>query len=74
MAYPNQAKRAAVLERLATLRGREPNMSPELIRKSLRSTICSPARFESDFGLECHMDLAAGIEEEVRWMRESGLV
>ena len=65
---------SAVLETFARVRGREPTASPELIRKSLRSTVCSPQRFEHQFALECHLDLAVGVAEEVEWLRRERLV
>jgi UDP-glucose 4-epimerase len=45
-----------------------------LIDKSLTPTICSPARVERAFGLRCHVDLASSIDDEIAWMRESGLL
>jgi UDP-glucose 4-epimerase len=65
---------AAGLAALARLRGREPKVTPELIRKSLRSTVCSPVKFERTFGLDCHLDLRDGIAEEVAWLRREGLL
>jgi nucleoside-diphosphate-sugar epimerase len=65
---------AALLKAVARLRGRESGVSPDLIRKSLRSTICSPSKFERAFALECHVELSEGIAEEVAWLRREGLV
>ncbi len=65
---------AVVLEAVARLRGREPNVSRELIRKSLRSTVCTPAAAERAFGMQCHVDLRTGIDEEVSWLRREHLL
>jgi nucleoside-diphosphate-sugar epimerase len=65
---------AAGLAAIARLRGREPDVSPELIRKSLRSTICSPAKIERTFGIDCHVELREGVAEEIAWLRREGLV
>jgi UDP-glucose 4-epimerase len=65
---------AAALEGLAWLRGREPSVSRELIRKSLRETVCSPAKVERTLGLHCHVDLREGIEEEIAWLQRERLV
>jgi nucleoside-diphosphate-sugar epimerase len=65
---------AAALEAVSRLLGREPGVSRELVRKSLRSTICSPARIEKAFGMDCHVDLHDGIAEEIAWLRREGLV
>jgi UDP-glucose 4-epimerase len=60
---------AAALEVLSRFRGREPTVSRELIRKSLRPSVCSPALFERTFGASCHVDLGPAIREEVEWLR-----
>jgi UDP-glucose 4-epimerase len=65
---------AAALEMLARVRGREGGVSRELIRKSLRSTVCSPTRVEQALGLKCHVDLRDGIAEEVTWLRRERLL
>jgi UDP-glucose 4-epimerase len=65
---------ASGLAALSKLRGREPKITPELIRKSLRPTVCSPAKFERMFGLECHVDLRDGIAEEVAWLLRERLL
>jgi hypothetical protein len=65
---------AAALEAAARVRGRQPTVSRELIRKSLRSTICSPAKLEAALGMQCHIDLRVGIAEEIAWLRREGLL
>jgi UDP-glucose 4-epimerase len=65
---------AAAAAAWAWLRRREPSATPELIQKSLRSTVCSPALFERTFGMECRMPLEDGIAEEVAWLRREGLL
>jgi nucleoside-diphosphate-sugar epimerase len=65
---------AGGLAAIAQLRGRETSVSPEIIRKSLRSTICSPAKLEQTFGVDCHVDLRDGLAEEIAWLRDEGLV
>jgi UDP-glucose 4-epimerase len=65
---------AAMLAALARVRGREPGASPDLVRKSLRSTVCSPSKIERTLGMDCHVDLRAGIDEEISWLRRERLV
>jgi UDP-glucose 4-epimerase len=65
---------AASLATLARLRGREPGTSPELIRKSLRSTACSPAKLEGALQMECHVDLRDGLAEEIAWLKRERLI
>jgi nucleoside-diphosphate-sugar epimerase len=65
---------ATAIETLAVLRGVEPSISRELIRKSLRSTVCSPARFEREFDFDCCVEMWKAIEAEVAWLRSEGLL
>ena len=65
---------AAALEAVARVRGREPGVSRELVRKSLRSTICSPGKVERALDLQCHVDLRDGVAEEMAWLRGEGLL
>lgn len=65
---------AAALEAVSRVRGREPSVSRELVRKSLRSTMCSPAKIERALGMECHVDLRDSIAEEIAWLRRERLV
>lgn len=45
-----------------------------LIHKSLAPTVCPPDRVERALGVECHVDLAQAIREEVEWMRREALL
>jgi nucleoside-diphosphate-sugar epimerase len=65
---------AAAPEAMSRLRGRAPAVSSQLIRKSLTPTVCSPAKLEATFGIECRVDLATALEDEVRWLRSGGLL
>ena len=60
---------AGVIQRVAQLVGRQTAISPQLIRKSLIDTVCTPALLEATFGIRCHRDLTRSIEEEVSWLR-----
>ncbi|HEY1691509.1 MAG TPA: NAD-dependent epimerase/dehydratase family protein [Polyangiaceae bacterium] len=65
---------AAALESGARMMRRSPTTTVELVRKSLRSTVCSPTRVERALGIECHVDLRHGVEQEVSWLRREGLL
>jgi nucleoside-diphosphate-sugar epimerase len=65
---------AGAFDVFARLRGRDPSVSPELIRKSLRSSVCSPAKLEQAMGLGVHVNLRDGIREEIVWLRNEGLL
>ena len=65
---------ALPVEVACALLGREPPVSRSLIRKSLLTTICSPAKAERELGVSCHVDLTAAVADEVAWLRESGLL
>jgi len=61
-------------ERIATVLGRVPVVTRQLIYKSLLPTVCSPARAERELGVACHVELGAAIDQEVAWLRGLGLV
>ncbi|MGH7295757.1 MAG: NAD-dependent epimerase/dehydratase family protein, partial [Polyangiaceae bacterium] len=65
---------AGALEALARLRRREPSISRELVRKSLRSTVCSPSKLERALGMECRVELRDGVAEEIAWLRRDRLL
>jgi UDP-glucose 4-epimerase len=65
---------ATALEALSRLRGRPPSVSRDLIRKSLSSSVCSPARFERTFKVICRVDLRDAIRDEVGWLRDQRLL
>ena len=65
---------AAALEVVSRARGHQPGVSRELVRKSLRSSICSPAKIERALGMDCHVDLRDGIAEEIAWLRRERLL
>ena len=54
--------------------GRRPPLTRDLIRKSLAPTVCHPTRLEKALGIECHVDLAVSIADEIAWMRGEGLL
>lgn len=65
---------AALIERLARAAGRTPPVTREQLRKLLERSVCSPARAQAELGVSCHVELAEAITDEVRWLRESGLM
>jgi hypothetical protein len=60
---------ASGIERIATVLGRPPFVTKQLIYKSLLPTVCSPSRVERELGVECHVELGPAIDEEVAWLR-----
>jgi UDP-glucose 4-epimerase len=74
MPVPLVLAAAGAIESVSRLRGRTPSVSRELIRKSLRSTVCSPRALEDAFGIDCHVDLRAALEEEVAWLKSERLL
>lgn len=65
---------AGAFEVLSKLRRRPASVSRELIAKSLRPTVCSPAKFERAYGMSLHVDLADALAEEISWLRRDGLI
>ncbi len=62
------------LETAFTALGRKPPFTREQLKKLLEPTVCSPARAQRELGARCHVDLREAIEDESRWLRESGLL
>ncbi len=54
--------------------GRRSPITRDLVRKTMIPTVCSPARAEQAFGVDCHVDLRSAIEDEVAWLREAKLL
>lgn len=65
---------ASLVELLAKVRRRQPNVSRDLIHKSLRPTVCSPAKFEREYAMSCHVELRDAIAEEIAWLARENLV
>jgi UDP-glucose 4-epimerase len=49
-------------------------ISAELIDKSTRDSVCDPSRVERELGVDTHVDLRWAIEDEIAWLRSSGLL
>ena len=64
----------AIARALTVPLGRRSPVSPDLIDKSLTSSVCAPTKVESELGVPCHVDLAEAIREEVAWMRQTGII
>jgi len=65
---------AAALEWWPGCGGASQNVSRELIRKSLRSTICSPAKIERTLGLPSTSMLRDGVADEIAWLQRESLL
>lgn len=44
-------------------------VSPELIDKSLTSSVCDPGRVERELGVDCAVDLESALADEIAWLR-----
>jgi nucleoside-diphosphate-sugar epimerase len=62
------------LETACTALGRTPPFTREHLKKLLEPTVCSPARAQRELGARCHVELREAIEDEARWLRESGVL
>lgn len=64
---------AAASELAGHLRGRAPLLSFGKVREMQQSCwVCLPDKAADEFGFRPHVDLAAGLEETIRWYRSQG--
>ncbi len=52
--------------------GAPPRDIAGLVRKSMLSTVFSPAKAQRALGAPCHVDLDWAIRDEIAWLREAG--
>jgi nucleoside-diphosphate-sugar epimerase len=63
---------AGLAARGARALGVTTSISSSLIDKAMTTTICNPSRAQRELGVDCHVDLAWALGDEISWLREIG--
>jgi nucleoside-diphosphate-sugar epimerase len=61
---------ASLVGRAARAVGVTTPISGTLIDKAMTSSVCDPSRVERELGVECRVDLAASLADEIAWLRD----